>query len=180
MAAITVHPRTVFQRYIGPSNWDILREIKAHAGTRTVLGSGDLFDARACVEMMKFTGVDGVTIARGAIGNPWVFSQAKALAEGRPVIYPSLHEQRRVIAEHFRLSVEHYGAEKASRHMRKFGIRYAELHPEFLSVRDAFIQVKTADDWDAVLKTWYADDRPGRPPLVDEPNPICALLPTSA
>ena len=124
--------------------------------------------------MMKFTGVDGVTVARGAIGNPWVFEQARALAEGLPVVYPSLHEQRRVIAEHLRLSVEKYGPEKACRHMRKFGIRYSELHPEFLSLRDTFIKVKTPADWEAVLNQWYAIDRPGCPPPVEEPNPVCA------
>ena len=45
VAAVTVHGRTVVQRYIGPSNWDILAEIKRHAGDRIVLGSGDLFSA---------------------------------------------------------------------------------------------------------------------------------------
>jgi nifR3 family TIM-barrel protein len=174
VAAVTVHGRTVTQRYIGPSNWEILREIKARAGSNIILGSGDLFDARACVEMMKFTGVDGVTVARGAIGNPWVFGQAKALASGLPVTYPSLHEQRRVIAEHLRLSVEHYGPVKACRHMRKFGIRYAELHPEFLSLRDAFIKVSTPEDWEGILDRWYAEDLPGCPPPVEEPNPVCA------
>ena len=174
VAAITVHGRTVTQRYIGPSNWEILREIKSRARDNIILGSGDLFDARACVEMMKFTGVDGVTVARGAIGNPWVFSQAQALAEGRRVEYPSVHEQRRVIAEHLRLAVEHYGPERACRHMRKFGIRYAELHPDFLAVRDACIKVKTPGDWEAVFEKWYAVDRPGCPPPVEEPNPVCA------
>ena len=69
-AAITVHGRTVAQRYNGPSNWDMLREIKQHAGNRVVLGSGDLFTAEACLSMIEYTGVDGVTAARGAIGNP--------------------------------------------------------------------------------------------------------------
>ncbi len=174
VAAITVHGRTVTQRYDGPSNWEILREIKTRAGNNIILGSGDLFDARACVEMMKFTGVDGVTIARGAIGNPWVFGQAQALAAGREVIYPSLHEQRRIIAEHLRLAIEHYGPVKACRHMRKFGIRYAELHPDYLPLRDAFIKVSTPEDWQAILEKWYAVDLPGCPPPVEEPNPVCA------
>lgn len=174
VAAITVHPRTVFQRYIGPSNWEVLQGIKAHAGNHVVLGSGDLFDARACVEMMKFTGVDGVTIARGAIGNPWVFGQAKALAEGRAVVYPSVHEQRDIIAEHLNLAIEHYGQEKACRQMRKFGIHYADLHPDSQLVKAAFIQVSTREDWQAILDQWYAVDLPGCPPQVTEPNPLCA------
>ncbi len=64
--AITVHGRTVEQRYVGPSNWDFLAEVKQFAGDRIVLGSGDLFTAASCLEMMARTGVDGVTVARGS------------------------------------------------------------------------------------------------------------------
>ena len=101
------------QRYIGPSNWDILAEIKRHAGDRTVLGSGDLFGRRSCVEMIARTGVDGVSIARGAIGNPWIFQQVRDAVAGRPVRWPSLFEQRDVLAEHFRLSDETYGRKRS-------------------------------------------------------------------
>ena len=67
VAAITVHGRTVHQRYDGPSRWEFLRELKQYAGERLVLGSGDLFTAQACLDMIRYTGVDGVTVARGAI-----------------------------------------------------------------------------------------------------------------
>ena len=77
VAAITVHGRTVAQKYVGPSRWNFLREVKQHAGSRVVLGSGDLFTPAACIEMLRQTGVDGVTAARGAIGNPWIFSHAR-------------------------------------------------------------------------------------------------------
>ncbi len=62
VTAITVHGRTVQQCYVGPSSWDFLREVKQHAGHRTVLGSGDLFTPQACLEMLRYTGVDGVTV----------------------------------------------------------------------------------------------------------------------
>src|SRR5438874_10481614 len=129
VAAITVHGRTVMQRYIGPSRWEFLAEVKRHLGSgKTMLGSGDLFTPRDCLEMMRQTGVDGVTVARGAIGNPWIFSQAAALAAGEPLPPPpSLHEQREVVLEHFRLAEELYGEGRASAHMRKFGIKYAAL-----------------------------------------------------
>src|SRR5205823_5354129 len=102
-AAITVHGRTVVQRYVGPSRWEFLAEVKRHAGSgRTILGSGDLFTPHDCLEMIHRTGVDGVTVARGAIGNPWIFSQARALSEGLPLPSPpSLFEQRNVMLEHF-------------------------------------------------------------------------------
>ena len=58
-------------------------KIKQHAGNKVVIGSGDLFTAQDCLEMFAKTGVDGVSVARGAIGNPWIFPQIRALAEGR-------------------------------------------------------------------------------------------------
>jgi tRNA-dihydrouridine synthase len=90
------------------------------------------------------------------------------------VVYPSVHEQRAIIAEHLELAIEHYGQEKACRHMRKFGIHYADLHPESALVKSAFIKVSTRDDWQRVLKDWYAVELPGCPPQVPEPNPLCA------
>lgn len=158
IAAITVHGRTVAQRYEGPSNWRSLREIKQHAGSRTVLGSGDLFTAQDCLDMISQTGVDGVTAARGAIGNPWIFRQARQLANGEPITQPTLFEQRAILAEHFRLVAEDYGLEHASSIMRKFGIYYARLHPQADEVRQAFIAARTRDDWQTVLDRWYGDD----------------------
>jgi nifR3 family TIM-barrel protein len=163
VAAITVHGRTVVQRYIGPSRWEFLAEVKRHAGAgRTILGSGDLFSPQDCLEMIRRTGVDGVTVARGAIGNPWIFSQARALAEGKPLPPPpSLYEQKGAMLEHFRLAEELYGPGRAGPHMRKFGIKYAASHPQHLLVREAFTRVRSLDDWKAVLAQWYADDQPG-------------------
>jgi nifR3 family TIM-barrel protein len=163
VAAITVHGRTVQQRYIGPSRWQFLSDVKRHVGpAKTILGSGDLFTPQACLEMLRQTGVDGMTIARGAIGNPWIFQQCLALAAGQPLPpAPSLFEQRNVMLEHFRLAEELYGGERAGPHMCKFGIKYAALHPQHLLVREAFTKVRSLDDWRAVLGHWYAEDLPG-------------------
>ena len=163
VAAITVHGRTVMQRYIGPSRWEFLAEVKRHVGRdKTILGSGDLFTPLDCLEMMSRTGVDGVTVARGAIGNPWIFKQCRALAAGRELPPPpGLFEQRDVMLEHYRLTEELYGCERAGPHMRKFGIKYAALHPQHLLVREAFAKVRNLDEWQVVLSQWYADDLPG-------------------
>jgi nifR3 family TIM-barrel protein len=164
-AAITVHGRTVAQKYVGPSNWQFLREAKALAGNRTVLGSGDLFTAQDCLAMLAQTGVDGVTIARGCIGNPWIFREAVALWRGAPApAPPTVFEQRAVLAEHFALACETYGPERCVTPLRKFGVRYARLHPQYELVRGAFCVLRTPGDWDRVLDTWYADDAPGLSP----------------
>ena len=170
ISAITVHGRSVMQRYNGPSNWDFLAAVKRHAGDRTVLGSGDLFSAQACVSMLAHTGVDGVTIARGAIGNPWIFKQTQNLLNGHSaegLQSPRILSQRDVLSEHFRLAVELHGEELASRTMRKFAIKYAKLHPDSLTVRNAFIAAKNLDDWQAVLLKYYSQDGPGRDPSED-------------
>jgi len=162
VAAVTVHGRTVAQRYVGPSRWEFLREVKQHAGSRTVLGSGDLFTAQDCLDMIAQTGVDGVTVARGAIGNPWIFSQARALAAGLPLPPPpSLHQQREVIREHYRLAEQIYGPQACGRQMRKFGIKYSRLHPDSPTVRDAFIAVHRPEEWPTVLERFYREDLPG-------------------
>jgi len=156
VAAVTVHPRTVKQRYDGPSNWDFLREVKQHVGDRVVLGSGDLFSAADCLRMIEQTGVDGVTVARGAIGNPWIFKEVRALASGQPLPPPpTLAEQRAVIAEHYLLAEQLYGAERCCRQLRKHCIQYAARHPEADIVRKAFVAVTKASDWHAVLDQWY-------------------------
>jgi tRNA-dihydrouridine synthase B len=78
-SAIRVHARTVDQKYLGAARWDFLREVKRRYPDRTILGSGDVFTAEDAVRMLGETGVDIVWIARGAIGNPWIFEHAKSL-----------------------------------------------------------------------------------------------------
>lgn len=167
VAAITVHGRTVEQKYRGPSRWPFLKEVKQHAGKRTILGSGDLFSASACVQMLQQTGVDGVTIARGAIGNPWIFSQARALWEGKPLpAPPSLFEQREVLQEHQSLAEESYGASRWFGSFRKFTFKYAKLHPRANEIRNALGGMKTLADWREIQECFYAEDLPGQFPDV--------------
>jgi tRNA-dihydrouridine synthase len=163
ISAITVHGRTVQQRYVGPSRWSFLKEVKTHVGKdKIILGSGDLFSAEDCLRMMLETGVDGVTVARGCIGNPWIFEQTRAIFDGKPMpAPPSVHQQRDVMLEHFRLAEQLYGPERAGVPMRKFGIKYSASHPEGLQVREHFVRVKNFDEWKAVLDRWYSEDRPG-------------------
>jgi nifR3 family TIM-barrel protein len=165
IAAATIHGRTVEQKYVGPSRWQFLREVRQQFPGRTLLGSGDLFTANDCVRMLHETGVDGVTAARGSIGNPWIFAQAAALLRGEPLPDPpAVHEQREVILEHFRLAERLQPADVASRQLRKFGIFYCAWHPQAEDVRAAFIAVKSAADWHAVMDRWYRDNQPGQFP----------------
>ncbi len=165
VSAVTVHGRTVAQRYVGPSDWSFLAEVKRHVGDRVILGSGDLFSASACMQMMEQTGVDGVTIARGCIGNPWIFRECRALYRGDDLPPPpTIKEQREAIAGHWADMVDVYGERLAAKRMRKFGIKYSEHHPLSRAVRDAFIAAKRHLDIQRVLEHWY-DPGIGWPPV---------------
>ncbi len=169
VTAVTIHGRTVRQRYSGPSDWSFLEEVKRHVGDRVILGSGDLFSAEACVRMIRETGVDGVTIARGCIGNPWIFEECRALWRGDALPPPpSITQQRDAIAGHWADMVDHYGVRRAGKLMRKFGIKYSRHHPEVRKVRDAFISVTTPDDIKYVLERWY-DPTTDWPPVKRRP-----------
>jgi nifR3 family TIM-barrel protein len=83
-SAVRVHGRTVEQKYNGQAHWPFLREVKQRYPDRTILGSGDVFTAYDVVRMLEETGVDIVWIARGAIGNPWIFQHAAELLKNHP------------------------------------------------------------------------------------------------
>ena len=77
-SGVRVHCRTVEQKYAGQAHWPFLVEVKRRYPDRTILGSGDVFTAEDAVRMLRETGVDIVWIARGAIGNPWIFRHVAA------------------------------------------------------------------------------------------------------
>lgn len=169
LSAATIHGRTVMQRYNGPSRWQFLREVRQAFPNKTILGSGDLFTAADCLRMIHETGVDGVTIARGAIGNPWIFEQAIALASGLPLpAPPSLWGQRAVMERHWQLAESLYGPDRTPTLMRKFGIKYSASHPEHLDVRPRFAQIRSQGDWRQVLEECYREDLPGVYPPASE------------
>ena len=173
IAAVTVHGRTVNQRYNGPSDWNFLTRLCEKYPQQTILGSGDLFCAEDCVRMLRETGVSGVTAARGAIGNPWIFAQTKALLNGDSLpAPPTVAKQREVIEMHFSFGCEVYGESRVIRQLRKFGMRYADWHPQGDKVRAAFIRTKSSAMWKDVLEQWYSGDAEGvYPELPGRPKP---------
>lgn len=177
-AAVRVHGRTVEQKYDGRADWNFLCQLKARYPGRTILGSGDVFNAGDAVRMLKETGVDAVWIARGAIGNPWIFAQAEALREGSraghaPALQPpSIHEQRDALLEHFAIAMEIHGEQLAGRRMRKQGIKYARFHPQAPEVKSAFIETSSLRQWKAVLDRYYGADGSGVWPAPDAANEV--------
>ena len=123
-----------------------------------VFGSGDIWNVHDIFRMLSYTGVKAVSVARGSIGNPWIFRQARDMMAGRPPAPPTIAEQRAVLLHHFELSVAINGETRASKMMRKFGLRFAQHHPDGEQVRLAFINVNSIDQWRAVLDRYYNTD----------------------
>ncbi|QQE11534.1 tRNA-dihydrouridine synthase family protein [Planctomycetota bacterium] len=191
-SGVTVHGRTVEQKYIGPSQWESLRKITDQYGNEHVRfadtkdqkfiigGSGDIWQAQDIVNMIEQTGVDVVSVARGCIGNPWIFEQAVALMKGdeeRAVRPPTVFEQKQVLLEHFELSMKLYGDKHAARMMRKFGIRFSRHHVQRDAIKAAFIKVQGLEQWQAVLDEFYGVDGEGVSP--EEALPEEAVTKTS-
>ena len=84
VAAITLHGRTKVQMYGGTANWDYIREMK-NALSIPVIANGDVFSGQDAARILRYTGADGVMIARGVFGNPWIFQQAKAALAGEEI-----------------------------------------------------------------------------------------------
>jgi tRNA-dihydrouridine synthase len=151
----TVHCRSVQQKYLGPGRWEFLRDLTRRYPDRLIFGSGDIWTVGDIFAMLELTGVSAVSVARGCIGNPWIFRQARQLMAGEEPLEPTLAEQRAALLEHFELSVSLHGENSASRMMRKFGIKFAIHHPQPDVVRSAFIKCQCIDDWRHVLDTAY-------------------------
>ncbi|MDR1268991.1 MAG: tRNA-dihydrouridine synthase [Planctomycetaceae bacterium] len=162
VCGVTVHGRTVRQRYEGISDWQFISDVKRrlHEQRRSeisVIGSGDLFTPEICLQRLRESEVDGLALARGTIGNPWLFRDIAALLQGQPKPEPpTLEEQRHILAEHFHLAVELYGERRAPTTMRAFGVKYSLLHPETEKIRQAFVKVKTVSDWYRVLEMYFS------------------------
>ena len=156
VAAICVHGRSVEEKYSGPADWGFLAEVKRRFPDKTIIGSGDALSAAEALRMLQATGVDAVSAARGALGNPWYFRQVMDIAAGREPYQPPIAEQRELIAWHFEQACELYGQRRGPKIMRKFGIKYARLHPEPRKVRAAFVEVNRPADWQNVLDRFYS------------------------
>ncbi len=167
----TIHARTVEQKYVGPSRWDLLRDIvarlRADDPRRIVFGSGDIWTVSDIFRMVEYAGVSGASVARGCIGNPWIFRQARDLLAGREPARPTVAEQRAVLESHFELALAVNASCRkpevyTGRVMRKFGIRFAEHHPRGEEVRLRFTRVASLEDWRAVLDEYYQTDTADR------------------
>ena len=116
--AVTLHPRSRAQMFEGHANWSKIAELKA-ALDIPVIGSGDLFTAADVAAMFEETGCDAVMVARGAMGNPWIFRESLALLAGEIPLPPSRAERCAAARRHLALFGEWEGDRVALMEMRK-------------------------------------------------------------
>ena len=117
-SAVIVHPRTRSQLFSGKSDWDYIQRAKELVKI-PVIGNGDIISSEDGVRMFKGTSCDSIMIGRGALGNPWLFSQIKDEME-KTSLQPAIPERVIVMKEHLLASVDFYGETTAIKLFRKF------------------------------------------------------------
>ena len=156
--ALTIHGRTVLQGFTGDVDWDLLAETKRQFPKTTIIGSGDLFEPQTIVKRLKDSKLDGVLIARGAIGNPWIYRGLNAVLVGKPVpSTPALAEQAKVIQKHFEMLCQLFGQVKAVRYFRKFLIHYCSLHPSRKQAQKSLLAAKDRQQLQVAIEKWYTN-----------------------
>jgi len=151
VAAIAVHGRTREQFYAGKADWDIIRQVKA-AVQIPVIGNGDIFFPEDAGRMLKETGCDGVMIARGALGNPWIFGRAlHHLETGEVLPGPTVGEICGMMLRHVRMQCQLKGECLGMKEMRKHIAWYTAGLPHSAALRRCCNQIDTIAELEALL-----------------------------
>ena len=150
-AAIAVHGRTREQYYSGKADWEIISKVK-DAVSIPVIGNGDVTSGERAIAMREQMGCDGVMIARGAQGNPWIFSELTAYEQtGTLPPRPSLGEIKKIMLRHAALQLEYKGEYLGIREMRKHVAWYVKGLHGAARLRDAINKVETYEELENIL-----------------------------
>jgi len=140
---LTIHGRTVDEKYRSKADRDILSDVKKRYPNLTIAGSGDVYSKDDAIELLDEKGLDAVAVSRGAIGNPWLFGKLKAHFDGeRQPCEPTMAEVKEVMLRHFDMVCDLYPSTKAVRYFRKFLAGYCKFHRQRKKVMAALMAVK--------------------------------------
>ena len=142
VAAVAVHGRTRNQFYMGKADWEIIRRVK-EAVRIPVFGNGDVFTAGDGLRMFKETNCDGLMLARGAYGNPWLFTQLRAALAGKDIPAVTAGEKLQQIILHATALVDFKGEKVAIREMRSHASAYIKGLPRASEYREKFHKLET-------------------------------------
>lgn len=150
-AAVAVHGRTREQYYSGKADWNIIRQVK-EAVSIPVIGNGDVTSPQKADELVRQTGCDGVMIARGAQGNPWIFSELTQWEEtGKLPLRPDKDEIRKMMLRHARLQLEYKGEFSGIREMRKHVAWYTKGLKGAARLREKVNAVESLEELENLL-----------------------------
>ncbi len=152
-AAVTLHARTREQGYSGKADWSAIKAL-VEASRVPVFGSGDVFSAGDAARMFAETGVAGVMVARGAIGNPFVFAEAKSLLRTGKPLAVGWPERVAAARRHYELSVRFLGERVAGAEFRKAFCAYTKGATWGAALRAEAVKASTRVEWDAVFAAW--------------------------
>ncbi len=144
--AVTIHPRYREQFYSGKAYHEITRDVK-NALNIPVIANGDIVDKASLDNVKEITGADAFMIGRGALGNPWIFSELQGIEVERNVI--------EVIDEHINILREHFSEPTVANIMKLQLCYYAKGKPYAKAVRVAIGATKTLDDTYKVIKDYF-------------------------
>ena len=168
---VALHARTRTQMYTGLANWDEIARV-AEALEVPVLGNGDIKTAADAKRMLDHTGADGIMLGRGSYGQPWVFRQARALFDGRPMPEtPGVRERFDIALDHARL-VQAYEADAigAAIEFRKHLGWYVKGLPNSADLRKLLHQVHDFSEVEEIFSTYllnYEEYRARQAPIND-------------
>lgn len=141
---ISVHGRTKVQGYAGLANRDVVAQVKK-AVSIPVLYNGDVFDAQDAFKAIEYTKCDGVLIARGGLGNPWIFAQIEDIIKGNTPREVTLSERINMVKYHLGLHIEEYG-ERGVVTFRKHLSWYFKGIPHFKEYKIRLMSSQTQDE----------------------------------
>lgn len=144
-SAVTVHGRTREQYYSGKADLEIIKKVK-EAVKIPVIGNGDIFGAKDAEQMLEYTGCDGIMVARGAQGNPWIFKEILNYFETGIILpKPNTDEIINTIIRHAKMLIEAKGEYIGIREMRKQAAWYTKGMKNAAKIRTDINKIETID-----------------------------------